>query len=110
MSAAAQNNISDLLKLARKFNCFYLSGMSTIFSKLHIKIRVSDKTYKKDFLLFIGFVGLHQGICKPFIVAGHQVGLIRPDVMKYLQRFPEVRAPDAYSKAVFILIIGMLWA
>lgn len=29
MNVAAQNNISDLLKLARKFNCFYLSGMST---------------------------------------------------------------------------------
>ncbi|XP_063360919.1 uncharacterized protein LOC134650028 [Cydia amplana] len=54
-----QNNISELLKLAKKFNCFYFSG-------------------------------LHQGICKPFIVAGHQVGLIRPDIMKYLQKFPEV--------------------
>ncbi|KAL4710579.1 hypothetical protein ACJJTC_008981 [Scirpophaga incertulas] len=53
------HNISDLLKLARKFNSFYLSG-------------------------------LHQGICKPFIVAGHQVGLIRPNVMKHLQRFPQV--------------------
>ncbi|XP_049866150.1 uncharacterized protein LOC126366864 [Pectinophora gossypiella] len=52
-------NISELLKLARKFNCFYLSG-------------------------------LHQGLCKPFIVAGHQVGLIRSDVMKHLHRFPEV--------------------
>lgn len=34
--------------------------------------------------------GLHEGICKPFVVAGHQVGLIRPDVMKHLHRFPEV--------------------
>ncbi|XP_021200867.3 uncharacterized protein LOC110384093 [Helicoverpa armigera] len=59
MYSSAQNNISDLLKLAKKFNCFYLSG-------------------------------LHQGVCKPFIVAGYQVGLIRPDVMKYLIRFPEV--------------------
>lgn len=59
MYSSAQNNISDLLKLAQKFNCFYLSG-------------------------------LHQGKCKPFIVAGYQVGLIRPDVMKYLLRFPEV--------------------
>ncbi|CAG9126967.1 hypothetical protein JYU34_016326 [Plutella xylostella] len=54
-----QNNISDLLQLARKFNCFYLSG-------------------------------LHHGLYKPFIVAGHQVGLVRPDVTKHLQRFPEV--------------------
>ncbi|XP_026730051.1 uncharacterized protein YJR142W [Trichoplusia ni] len=59
MYSSAQNNISDLLKLAKKFNCFYLSG-------------------------------LHQGICKPFIVAGYQVGLVRPDVMKHLIRFPEV--------------------
>lgn len=59
MYSSAQNNISDLLKLAKKFNCFYLSG-------------------------------LHQGICKPFIVGGYQVGLIRPDVMKYLIKFPEV--------------------
>lgn len=36
------------------------------------------------------FQGLHQGICRPFIVAGHQVGLIRPNVLKHLQRFPEV--------------------
>ncbi|XP_045764390.1 uncharacterized protein YJR142W [Maniola jurtina] len=59
MNSAIKNNISELINLARKFNCFYLSG-------------------------------LHQGICKPFMVAGHQVGLIRPDVLKYLQRFPEV--------------------
>ncbi|KAI5643825.1 NUDIX domain-containing protein [Phthorimaea operculella] len=59
MNSSSQKNISDLLKLARKFNCFYLSG-------------------------------LHKGLCKPFIVAGHQVGLIRPDVMKYLHKFPEV--------------------
>ncbi|CAH0727874.1 unnamed protein product, partial [Brenthis ino] len=59
MNSTNKINISELTKLARKFNCFYLSG-------------------------------LHQGICKPFLVAGHQVGLIRPDVLKHLQRFPEV--------------------
>ncbi|RVE39809.1 hypothetical protein evm_015541 [Chilo suppressalis] len=59
MNSIPQNTASDLIKLARKFNCFYLSG-------------------------------LHQGTCKPFIVAGHQVGLIRPNVMKYLQKCPEV--------------------
>ncbi|KPJ11315.1 Uncharacterized protein YJR142W [Papilio machaon] len=59
MHSVLQNQFSELTKLARKFNCFYLSG-------------------------------LHEGICKPFIVAGHQVGLIRPDVMKHLHRFPEV--------------------
>ncbi|XP_059062125.1 uncharacterized protein LOC131854955 [Achroia grisella] len=59
MNSSIQNTASDLIKLARKFNCFYLGG-------------------------------LHRGTCKPFLVAGHQVGLIRPNVMKYLQRFPEV--------------------
>ncbi|XP_026485695.1 uncharacterized protein LOC113393172 [Vanessa tameamea] len=59
MNSINKNNISELTKLARKFNCFYLSG-------------------------------LHQGICKPFLVAGHQVGLVRPDILKHLQRFPEV--------------------
>lgn len=56
---AAIDNASELLKLALKFNCFYLSG-------------------------------LNHNICKPFVVEGHQVGLIRPDVMKHLNRFPEV--------------------
>lgn len=82
MNVAAQNNISDLLKLARKFNCFYLAGMST-FHFLNLEI---DSLVIKRYT----FLGLHQGICKPFIVAGHQVGLIRPDVIKHLQRFPEV--------------------
>lgn len=36
------------------------------------------------------YTGICQGTCKPFFVAGNQVGLIRPDVMKHLQRFPEV--------------------
>lgn len=30
MNSSIQNNISDLLKLARKFNCFYLSGKSLV--------------------------------------------------------------------------------
>ncbi|CAG9759770.1 unnamed protein product [Ceutorhynchus assimilis] len=51
--------MSVLLKLAQKFNCFYLSGF-------------------------------HSSECKPFIVEGFQVGLIRPDVMRQLINFPEV--------------------
>ncbi|XP_031350175.1 uncharacterized protein LOC116175931 [Photinus pyralis] len=34
--------------------------------------------------------GLNSGQCRPFIVEGFQVGLIRPDVMKQLLRYPEV--------------------
>ncbi|XP_017780484.1 PREDICTED: nudix hydrolase 24, chloroplastic [Nicrophorus vespilloides] len=52
-------NISRLMKLAQKFNCFYLSGLK------------SDE-------------------CIPFIVEGFQVGLVKPDVIKQLVRFPEV--------------------
>ncbi|XP_041976587.1 uncharacterized protein YJR142W [Aricia agestis] len=59
MTSTTKNTVSELIQLARKFNCFYLQG-------------------------------IHQGICKPFLVAGHQVGLIRPDVLKHLHRFPEV--------------------
>ncbi|CAF4777260.1 unnamed protein product [Pieris macdunnoughi] len=59
MNSTIASNISEIAKLARKFNCFYLAG-------------------------------LHQGTCKPFLVGGHQVGLIRPDILKHLERFPEV--------------------
>ncbi|KAK9728271.1 NUDIX domain [Popillia japonica] len=51
--------MSRLLKLAQKFNCFYLSGFNS-------------------------------GDCKPFLVEGFQVGLIRADVMKELLTYPEV--------------------
>lgn len=36
------------------------------------------------------FIGLTTGQCKPFIVEGFQVGLIRPDVMTQLLKYPEV--------------------
>ncbi|KAL1490695.1 hypothetical protein ABEB36_013349 [Hypothenemus hampei] len=58
-NCSGESNMSDVLKLAQKFNCFYLSGF-----------RTSE--------------------CKPFIVQGFQVGLIRPDVIKQLLSFPEV--------------------
>ncbi|KAH1000208.1 hypothetical protein HUJ04_000127 [Dendroctonus ponderosae] len=48
-----------LLKLAQKFNCFYLTGYQA-------------------------------AECKPFVVEGCQVGLIRPDVMRQLINYPEV--------------------
>ncbi|KYB25360.1 Uncharacterized protein YJR142W-like Protein [Tribolium castaneum] len=60
MSVQQSNkNMSRLLKLAQKFNCFYLSGLSS-------------------------------GDCRPFVVEGFQVGLVRPDVMSQLLKFPEV--------------------
>ncbi|XP_049957849.1 uncharacterized protein LOC126474411 isoform X2 [Schistocerca serialis cubense] len=41
--------------------------------------------------------GLHKGDCRPFIVEGHQVGLVRPDVMQHLHHYPDVFhiQPDA---------------
>ncbi|KAJ8980767.1 hypothetical protein NQ317_016016 [Molorchus minor] len=51
--------MSGVLKLAQKFNCFYLSGLKSC-----------------DY--------------KPFVVEGFQVGLVRPDVMKQLLKYPEV--------------------
>ncbi|XP_021916856.1 uncharacterized protein YJR142W isoform X3 [Zootermopsis nevadensis] len=57
--AATELSMSRLLKLAHKFNCFYLSEQQ-------------------------------QGKCRPFIVEGYQVGLVRPDVMLQLLRYPDV--------------------
>lgn len=34
--------------------------------------------------------GLQSGECRPFIVDGQQVGVIRPDVLKQLFKYPEV--------------------
>lgn len=41
-------------------------------------------------LSFDFILGLTSGECKPFIVEGFQVGLVRPDVMTQLLKFPEV--------------------
>lgn len=51
--------MSRLLKLAQKFNCFYLNG-------------------------------LMKGECRPFVVAGQQVGLISQNVLEQLLKYPEV--------------------
>jgi hypothetical protein len=34
--------------------------------------------------------GLHTGESRPFIVEGHQVGLVRPDVLSQLHNYPDV--------------------
>jgi hypothetical protein len=36
------------------------------------------------------FLEQQQGKCRPFIVEGYQVGLVRPDVMLQLLRYPDV--------------------
>lgn len=43
---------------------------------------VSDK------ILFV--LGFEKNLCRPFIVGGQQVGLIRPDVMVELMKYPQV--------------------
>uniref|UniRef100_A0A182RJA8 Nudix hydrolase domain-containing protein n=1 Tax=Anopheles funestus TaxID=62324 RepID=A0A182RJA8_ANOFN len=58
--------MSRLLKLAQKFNCFYLNGFM-------------------------------KGDCRPFVVDGHQVGLVSQNVIEQLLKYPEVfhiRAPE----------------
>lgn len=50
-------------------------------------------TFPYDFsftLCFNLILGLHRGDCRPFIVDGEQVGVIRPDVLKQLLKYPEV--------------------
>lgn len=66
-----------LLKLAQKFNCFYLTGKGG-----PKKGRLMDAP--------LGFAGFQAAECKPFVVEGCQVGLIRPDVMRQLTNYPEV--------------------
>lgn len=45
------------------------------------------------FLIFIYFyylTGFQKGDIRPFLVEGEQVGLIKADVVKQLQRYPEI--------------------
>lgn len=39
---------------------------------------------------FVSLLGFERNVCRPFIVCGQQVGLIRPDVMSELMKYPEV--------------------
>lgn len=38
----------------------------------------------------LNVAGLYNGECRPFIVGGLQVGVIRPDILKELFKYPEV--------------------
>lgn len=35
-------------------------------------------------------LGFHTGECRAFFVDGQQVGLVRPDIMKELLKYPQV--------------------
>ncbi|XP_026667496.1 uncharacterized protein YJR142W isoform X1 [Ceratina calcarata] len=63
MTDGDKKPMSRLLKLANKFNCFYLSGNPS---------------------------GFHTGECRAFVVDGQQIGLVRPDVIKELLNYPQV--------------------
>lgn len=41
-------------------------------------------------MIVLLFLGLQAGTSWPFIVAGKQVGLVRPDVLSKLTQYPEV--------------------
>lgn len=51
--------VSQILKIAQKFNNFYLKG-------------------------------LNNNDCVPFVINGHQVGLIKPEIKKHLLSYPDV--------------------
>lgn len=34
--------------------------------------------------------GLYKGECRPFVVDGLQVGVVRPDILKELLKYPEI--------------------
>lgn len=54
------------------------------------------------FFLFGILVGLYNGECRPFVVDGLQVGVIRKNVLKELFKYPEVFVikDNAKSKVV----------
>lgn len=54
-----------------------------------IKLHLMSKDIAFYFFYFC-FAGLQNGTSWPFIVAGKQVGLIRPDVLSKLTNYPEV--------------------
>lgn len=43
--------------------------------------------YKQNIFFFLGF---QKGDIRPFLVEGQQVGLIKSDVIKQLNKYPEV--------------------
>lgn len=123
--SAEVNNVSRVLKLAQKFNCFYLSGKSDAISHLLIRFATDFHWWSaaKPFSsLVYGIIdlctpkrfplgkknsqivsGLKSLECKPFVVEGCQVGLVRPDVMKQLLRYPEVKINRKNSKGLRLI-------
>ncbi|XP_026683727.1 uncharacterized protein LOC103515132 isoform X1 [Diaphorina citri] len=64
MNTLEGSAISQTLKLAQKFNNFYLNGF-------------------------------HNSECVPFVINGHQVGLIKPEVKKHLLSYPDIFSVQA---------------
>lgn len=53
-------------------------------------------------------VGLPKGECRPFVVEGKQVGLIRPDILKQLYRYPalfHISEQDISEVCIYIKLI-----
>lgn len=53
-------------------------------------VRVSFVYQSCLHIFHCNLTGLYNGECRPFVVDGLQVGVIRPDVLKELFRYPEV--------------------
>lgn len=65
--------------------------------KIATMVNLSVLSYhiRSDFILnFLSFVssteGLYKAECRPFVVDGQQVGVIRPNILMELLKFPEV--------------------
>lgn len=78
---AHNRTMSKFLKLAHKFNSFYLNGTSVLTN--------NDNNYN-DIAILCEYPGLQKKECRAFIVDGIQVGLVRATVMSELSRYPNV--------------------
>lgn len=100
-SSSSQNNMkSDHVLRLRQSMPLNISPISQLlFSPSHANddnapLYLFDLIYLFVFcfcsILSVDCLGLRKGECRPFIVDGLQVGVIRPDILKELTKFPEV--------------------
>jgi len=80
--------------LARKFNCFYFNGNN------NLRQFILDQIKETFFLIFLSSGDLQN--CRPFLVAGVQVGLMQPRVVEAALRHPDVFHFDSGSGSVML--------
>lgn len=77
-----------LVRLARQFNCFYLRTEAALLA-IPVAVIRGPQAITNTNNTNSNSNGTGQ-YCRPFIVEGHQVGLIRQDILDHLTSFPEV--------------------